>query len=219
MEYKIYRTDELTHHGIKGMKWGIRRFQNKDGSLTKAGIKRRAKLETELKQLGGRSKRSDGVDEAPRKKTIAEMTDDELRARTNRMRVEKEYYDAQKNLALANPVQVSKGQKFMKSLMGDVIAPAAKSAGKEWAEKFLKDKLGLNEKDSVAQLEKQWKKLDYQKKIRDLKDDLTNPKREKVNWDDRIKEQNYIKEQKKTAEAQKEFEEYLRNLRREQDDD
>ena len=31
---------ELRHHGIKGMKWGIRRFQNKDGGLTPAGRKR-----------------------------------------------------------------------------------------------------------------------------------------------------------------------------------
>lgn len=30
----------LEHHGIKGMKWGVRRFQNKDGSLTAAGKKR-----------------------------------------------------------------------------------------------------------------------------------------------------------------------------------
>ena len=34
------RQDELTHHGIKGMKWGVRRFQNKDGSLTPAGKRR-----------------------------------------------------------------------------------------------------------------------------------------------------------------------------------
>ena len=32
--------DELYHHGIKGQKWGIRRFQNKDGSLTPDGKKR-----------------------------------------------------------------------------------------------------------------------------------------------------------------------------------
>ena len=33
-------TNTLTHWGIKGMKWGVRRFQNKDGSLTPAGKKR-----------------------------------------------------------------------------------------------------------------------------------------------------------------------------------
>ena len=30
----------IQHHGIKGQKWGVRRFQNKDGSLTPAGKKR-----------------------------------------------------------------------------------------------------------------------------------------------------------------------------------
>lgn len=32
--------DELYHHGIKGMRWGVRRYQNKDGTLTPAGKER-----------------------------------------------------------------------------------------------------------------------------------------------------------------------------------
>ena len=35
----VYET-ELRHFGIKGMKWGVRRYQNYDGSYTKAGMKR-----------------------------------------------------------------------------------------------------------------------------------------------------------------------------------
>lgn len=43
-------TDFLAHHGILGQKWGVRRFQNKDGSLTAAGKKRKEVLEKAAKE-------------------------------------------------------------------------------------------------------------------------------------------------------------------------
>lgn len=36
----VIRSDELCHHGIKGQRWGVRRFQNPDGTLTAEGRKR-----------------------------------------------------------------------------------------------------------------------------------------------------------------------------------
>ena len=43
MSIYINKPDELTHWGIKGQKWGERRYQNEDGTLTPAGEKRYAK--------------------------------------------------------------------------------------------------------------------------------------------------------------------------------
>ena len=45
----MYYERELYHHGIKGQKWGVRRFQNKDGSLTAAGRKRKLELDKAYK--------------------------------------------------------------------------------------------------------------------------------------------------------------------------
>lgn len=63
-------TNELYHWGIKGQKWGVRRYQNKDGTYTSAGKKRRAySYETEAKS----------------------MSDQELRSQINRMNLERRY--------------------------------------------------------------------------------------------------------------------------------
>lgn len=73
--------DELTHWGVKGMKWGVRRYQNADGSLTAAGRKRR------------REEPHEDYTKAHSKKSIKSMSDTELRGRINRLRMEKEYGD------------------------------------------------------------------------------------------------------------------------------
>lgn len=167
MEYYVYHDpgDVLYHWGVKGMKWGVRRYQNKDGSLTAAGKKRRAKLEEELEKLGG-GKKKESDESSERKKTVGEMSNKELQEHTTRMQLEKNYYDAQRQLATAMPPKkVSAGQKFANKMLNDVITPALTNAGKNYLEKMIKDKAGI-------------------------KDDV------KINWDDMIKKQTYEKNER-----------------------
>ena len=141
--------NELMHWGIKGMKWGVRRYQNKDGSLTPAGKKRydkeMAKLKEEekiaknklrtqakLNKLDEKRKEIEALKSGKpiaksikqhSKPSVKDMSDEELRQTVNRLLMEQQY-------AKLNPQQVSAGQKFVKKVMNDVVAPAATEVGK-----------------------------------------------------------------------------------------
>lgn len=90
---------ELAHYGIFGMKWGVRRYQNYDGTLTSAGKKRyggdddgdgdSARVVTKGENGGGSV--SPDSSQARSVKPVSEMSDDELRAFLNRADMERRY--------------------------------------------------------------------------------------------------------------------------------
>lgn len=49
MSYYVYNNGELYHFGVKGMKWGVKRYYNKDGSLTQKGKQHKKDLQYRLK--------------------------------------------------------------------------------------------------------------------------------------------------------------------------
>lgn len=152
--WRYNNTNEIYHHGILGQKWGVRRYQNKDGSLTPAGKRKAAKMKDEYTALTGkRLIRKPTKKEEPKKigeenasrKQIKEMSDTEVTNRIERLRKEKELAGLQSETA-------SKGEKFISTVGKQVIAPAAIEAGKRvltnWLEKQGKALFGLDPKET-----------------------------------------------------------------------
>lgn len=89
----------LAHYGIKGMKWGVRRYQNKDGSRTALGKKRRQYSNDYTSTV------------SLRKKSYKELSNDELRTLNKRLNLESEY-------RRLNPKNIDKGMYYAKKVIG-----------------------------------------------------------------------------------------------------
>lgn len=76
--------NELTHYGVVGMKWGIRRFRSKKSINGKTRKSKGARV-------GNNESAHEDYKKAHTKKDIKSMSDTELRARLNRIQMEKQY--------------------------------------------------------------------------------------------------------------------------------
>ncbi len=145
-----YHSSELYHHGILGMKWGVRRYQNKDGSYTAEGKLRRGKNPNEswyapsskaktkkmsttekiqaAKTIVDTGKKGVASIESSRQKSnnpprmdLSNMTDQELIKAINRENLELNYN------RLFNTPTVSKGEQYVNDILkvsGTVLATA-----------------------------------------------------------------------------------------------
>lgn len=136
--------NNLVHSGVKGMKWGQRLYQYKDGSLTPLGKARYGR-----KGLAGKkststtttSKSSSASNTKPKKRTIKDLSDEELGKRITRLEQEKRY----RELLASEPgkkkiysgkrfiekVLIPSGEDIAKQVSNALLAKAVNSAFKE----------------------------------------------------------------------------------------
>ena len=110
-EYNMTYPNELYHYGVKGMKWGVRRYQNYDGSYTKAGMKRFNKSLETYEKADARYK---AAKKSGTSKT--EITNSRLARQQAKRKLNKDYkHLSQDKLADKGKEQYSKGKRITTS--------------------------------------------------------------------------------------------------------
>ena len=119
-----------------------------------------------------------------KKKPVSEMTDDEIRERINRLRLEKDALSLERDVASLKPKHVTTGQKMVDGLkkmsvsaLNDVVMPAVK----DYAKQELRKQLGLDKKEAneLDALKKEFNVKNYKKQINELDKYFENEKSSK----------------------------------------
>ena len=114
--------NELYHHGVKGMKWGVRKTPVRSSSG--ATRKRKSNTLSLFKKKKTTHKVSSANSSPAQTKSIKDMSDDELWKKIERVQLEQDYIQL-------DPKAVSRGKRITKRVMDDMIVPAAVDIGKQ----------------------------------------------------------------------------------------
>ena len=114
--------NELYHHGVKGMKWGVRKTPVRSSSGNTR--KRKSNTLSLFKKKKTTHNASVAKSSPAQTKSVKDMSDDELRRKIERVRLEQQYQQL-------NPKTVSRGQRIAKRVMNNIIVPAAEDVGKQ----------------------------------------------------------------------------------------
>lgn len=129
--------EELYHHGIKGQRWGIRRFQNPDGSLTSAGKQRYLKAERELKSARATIRqqqkdidelRNSGNKVSSSSSQTSNLSNQELKLAIERVKLEREY---QTLLHGPDKNKVAKGESYISKTLKQMGSNALGKLGEQ----------------------------------------------------------------------------------------
>lgn len=130
----------LKHHGIKGMHWGVRRYQNYDGTRIGSAKKR---FKTKLSTVKSKAKATAAKNKSNSVYTKSKkMSDEELRKSINRMKLEREYRDLKSEDNLAGKMACSKiigdyGGMFIKTSTTEFTRDLATNTGRKMSRKIV----------------------------------------------------------------------------------